>query len=184
MIKIDHRSHPDLFSLRLVTWNILVTMNRLRWPMPFALSMNLLLVVDWIQDYRKGGRIVTFLRSKCIQLRRSRTDSLVSNPSIAPRPRPPSTPIRPSHISDEELQFIQNTLPTWLTEVEAKCACKFIRLVIDCDFAILFHRSPRSSWRNSSCSPRIETIVRWTSVKTGTSIGRRLGWRSKNNDHF
>ena len=30
--------------------------------------------------------------------------------------------IQPSHISSEELQFIQNTLPTWLTEVEAKCA--------------------------------------------------------------
>jgi hypothetical protein len=34
----------------------------------------------------------------------------------------PSVPIQPSHISPEELQFIQNTLPTWLTEVEAKCA--------------------------------------------------------------
>ncbi len=31
-------------------------------------------------------------------------------------------PIQPSHISTEELQFIQNTLPTWLTEIEAKCA--------------------------------------------------------------
>jgi hypothetical protein len=36
----------------------------------------------------------------------------------------PSVPIQPSHISSEELQFIQNTLPTWLTEVEAKCASK------------------------------------------------------------
>lgn len=31
-------------------------------------------------------------------------------------------PIQPSHVSPEELQFIQNTLPTWLTEIEAKCA--------------------------------------------------------------
>ncbi|CAF3634590.1 unnamed protein product [Rotaria sordida] len=31
-------------------------------------------------------------------------------------------PIQPSHISPEELQFIQNALPIWLTEVEAKCA--------------------------------------------------------------
>ncbi|CAF3719635.1 unnamed protein product [Rotaria sordida] len=31
-------------------------------------------------------------------------------------------PIQRSHLSNEELQFIQNTLPTWLTEIEAKCA--------------------------------------------------------------
>ncbi|CAF4592979.1 unnamed protein product, partial [Rotaria magnacalcarata] len=31
-------------------------------------------------------------------------------------------PIQPSHISPEELQFIQNSLPIWLTDVEAKCA--------------------------------------------------------------
>ena len=38
-----------------------------------------------------------------------------------------SVPIQPTHISPEELQFIQNTLPTWLTEVEAKCASKYRR---------------------------------------------------------
>lgn len=38
-----------------------------------------------------------------------------------------SVPIHPAHISPEELQFIQNTLPTWLTEVEAKCASKHQR---------------------------------------------------------
>jgi len=34
-------------------------------------------------------------------------------------------PIQPSRISPDELQFIQNTLPTWLTEIEAKCASKY-----------------------------------------------------------
>jgi hypothetical protein len=43
-------------------------------------------------------------------------------------------PIQPSHISPEELQFIQNTLPTWLTEVEAKCASKCNFLLISVDF--------------------------------------------------
>ncbi|CAF4644275.1 unnamed protein product, partial [Rotaria magnacalcarata] len=27
-----------------------------------------------------------------------------------------------SHVTSDERQFIQNTLPTWLTEIEAKCA--------------------------------------------------------------
>ena len=44
-----------------------------------------------------------------------------SNPSIRHR-NPPVVPIHPSRISPEELQFIQNTLPTWLTEIEGQCA--------------------------------------------------------------
>jgi len=33
-------------------------------------------------------------------------------------------PIQPPHISTEELHLIQNTLPTWLNEIEAKCSSK------------------------------------------------------------
>jgi len=36
----------------------------------------------------------------------------------------PIVPIQPSHISNEELHFIQSTLPTWLTEIEIKCSSK------------------------------------------------------------
>ena len=43
------------------------------------------------------------------------------NPSIRPRNQA-IVPIHPSHISLEELQLIQNTLPTWLTEIEGQCA--------------------------------------------------------------
>ena len=43
------------------------------------------------------------------------------NVSVRPRNQP-VVPIHPSHISPEELQFIQNTLPTWLTEIEGRCA--------------------------------------------------------------
>ncbi|CAF1020451.1 unnamed protein product [Adineta ricciae] len=52
-----------------------------------------------------------------------RTDQVTLDQNTTSRSRQHSTvPIQPSHISSEELQFIQNTLPTWLTEVEAKCA--------------------------------------------------------------
>jgi hypothetical protein len=55
-----------------------------------------------------------------------RTDSNPLDPTTINRVRQHSTaPIQPSRISPEELQFIQNTLPTWLTEVEAKCASKY-----------------------------------------------------------
>ncbi len=54
-----------------------------------------------------------------------RTDSISLDQTTTNRVRQhPTVPIQPSHISPEELQFIQNTLPTWLTEVEAKCASK------------------------------------------------------------
>ncbi|CAF3670140.1 unnamed protein product [Adineta steineri] len=52
-----------------------------------------------------------------------RTDSISIDQNTTNRVRQhPIVPVQPSHISPEELQFIQNTLPTWLTEVEAKCA--------------------------------------------------------------
>lgn len=52
-----------------------------------------------------------------------RTDSLTTNPTSTTRPRAtPMVSLRPSQISDDELQIIQNTLPTWLTEIEAKCS--------------------------------------------------------------
>ena len=37
----------------------------------------------------------------------------------------PEVTIQPSRISSEEVQFIQNTLPIWLTEIEGKCASKY-----------------------------------------------------------
>ena len=55
----------------------------------------------------------------------SRSDSILSDQAASMRARPAATaPIRPSHVSNMDLQFIQNTLPTWLTEIEAKCARK------------------------------------------------------------
>jgi hypothetical protein len=54
-----------------------------------------------------------------------RSDSNLIDQTASNRIRQhPVVPIQPSHISAEELQFIQNTLPTWLTEVEAKCSSK------------------------------------------------------------
>ena len=53
----------------------------------------------------------------------SRTDLVVSDQVPHNRVRThPSVPIQPSSVTPEELQFIQNTLPTWLTEIEATCA--------------------------------------------------------------
>ncbi|CAF3325058.1 unnamed protein product [Rotaria socialis] len=52
-----------------------------------------------------------------------RIDTISVDQTTANRVRQhPPVPIQPSHISPEELQFIQNSLPVWLTEVEAKCA--------------------------------------------------------------
>lgn len=60
-----------------------------------------------------------------LQKHSSRNDSLTSNPVGTARPRTtPTVSIRPSQISDDDLQIIQNTLPTWLTEIEGKCARK------------------------------------------------------------
>ena len=53
-----------------------------------------------------------------------RTESNPIDPTTNRARQQTVVPIQPSHISPEELQFIQNTLPTWLTEVEAKCASK------------------------------------------------------------
>ena len=55
----------------------------------------------------------------------SRNDSISLDSTTSNRPRQaPVMPIQISNISNDELQFIQNTLPTWLTEIEAKCTSK------------------------------------------------------------
>ncbi|CAF3297407.1 unnamed protein product [Rotaria socialis] len=52
-----------------------------------------------------------------------RSDSTSFDQATLNRSRQHTTiPIQASHVSSEELQFIQNTLPAWLTEIEAKCA--------------------------------------------------------------
>lgn len=50
------------------------------------------------------------------------------NPTITKKPnetisnRSQQQILHPSHISDEDLHIIQNTLPTWLTDIETKCS--------------------------------------------------------------
>ena len=72
-----------------------------------------------VYEYATGCRLNPILPKK------STTDSTSIDQTTSIRPRQHSiVPIQPSHISNEELQFIQNTLPSWLTEIEAKCLSK------------------------------------------------------------
>ncbi len=66
-------------------------------------------------------------------------------------------PIQPSHISNEELQIIQHTLPSWLTEIEAKCASKWKVNVVFVKYETF--SCLRYSWRNSACEKWIKTII-------------------------
>jgi hypothetical protein len=120
--------------------------NHLHLPMLFVLSTNLLLVVDSIQHYRKGlnvivdaffihtalmlstniDRTVRYAMLSYAFVEHCRPDSTSSENMSSNRSRVhPIIPIHPSHISSDELQFIQNTLPTWLTEIEGKCSSKY-----------------------------------------------------------
>jgi hypothetical protein len=65
-----------------------------------------------VYEYATGCRLNPILSKKSTDsiLNRSRQHTIV--------------PIHASHISNEELHFIQNTLPIWLTEIENKCSSK------------------------------------------------------------
>ncbi|CAF3845140.1 unnamed protein product [Rotaria magnacalcarata] len=61
-----------------------------------------------------------------------RSDSTSFDQATLNRLRQHTTiPIQASHVTSDERQFIQNTLPTWLTEIEAKCANAYYELTTD-----------------------------------------------------
>ncbi|CAF3727151.1 unnamed protein product [Rotaria sp. Silwood1] len=78
-------------------------------------SFSLANAIRVVYEYATGCRLNPTLPK--------RNDSVSFDQATSPRSRQHSVmPIQRSHLSNEEFQFIQNTLPTWLTEIEAKCA--------------------------------------------------------------
>ncbi|CAF1147249.1 unnamed protein product [Adineta steineri] len=78
-------------------------------------SFSLANAIRVVYEYATGCRLNPTLPKKI--------DSVSLDQTISNRSRQhPVVPIQPSHISNDELQFVQNTLPSWLTEIEAKCA--------------------------------------------------------------
>lgn len=75
-------------------------------------SFSLANAIRIVYEYATGCRLNPILPKKSLDSmsNRLRTQTFV--------------PIQPSEISANELQMIQNTLPTWLTEIELKCSSK------------------------------------------------------------
>lgn len=94
--------------------------------MLFELYMNMQRVVDSIQHYLKGYLFLRFVRLLNNNILSSRNESASNDQTLSNRSRQNSAmSIQIPNISNEEFQFIQTALPTWLTEVEAKCASTY-----------------------------------------------------------